>query len=133
MLAIWGLVDRRLSRESRIALALTPVAYALLWGGLTAWAATTDHVFYGQSRISGMQDFSSSRLGIWSNTLSLIASHPWFGVGWGGKVHEGQFGSGGHGPRRMCRRRRVRNRPALAARRRAPRALAGAGGGRVRP
>ena len=83
VLALWGLTDRRLSRESRIALALSPVAYALLWGGLTAWAAATDHVFYGQSRVSGMQDISSSRYGIWANTLELIARHPWFGVGWG--------------------------------------------------
>lgn len=83
VLAVWGVVDRGLSRQTRIALVLTPVAYALVWAGLTAWAAATGHVFYGQSRVSGMQDISSSRYGIWSNTLSLIASHPWFGVGWG--------------------------------------------------
>src|SRR5206468_80980 len=37
--------------------------------------------FAGQTRFDAGGDFSSNRFGIWANALSLIASHPWLGVG----------------------------------------------------
>lgn len=82
LLALWGLLDRRLSRSMRWTLALSPLLYLALWSGLAAWAHSTQHVFAGESRL-GEGDISSSRFGIWSNTLELIRANPWWGVGWG--------------------------------------------------
>ena len=82
-LAAWGALDRTLSRRSRLVLCLSPVVYALCWAGLTSWADLTGHVFGGAARLRNETDISSSRFGIWSDTLALIAQHPWFGVGWG--------------------------------------------------
>ena len=39
-------------------------------------------VFGGEVQLQ-KSDISSSRFGIWSNTLALIAAHPWAGVGFG--------------------------------------------------
>ncbi len=83
LLAAWGLFDRRLSREARWLLALSPLLYAAFWYGTGVWADSTHHVFGGETRFSTQGDVSSSRLGIWANTLTLIRMHPWFGVGWG--------------------------------------------------
>jgi len=82
-LAAWGLLDRRLSRPSRIALILAPIAYALLWELALEWAHLSRHAFGAETRFSAAGDVSSSRFAIWSNTLDLIRAHPWFGVGYG--------------------------------------------------
>jgi O-antigen ligase len=82
-LAGWGLLDRRLSRRARIVLALAPLLYAAMWWGTSLWAAQSNQAFGGQTRFSTSGDMASPRLGIWSNALALIASHPWFGVGFG--------------------------------------------------
>jgi len=82
-LAGWGLLDRRLSRRARIVLTLAPLLYAAMWWGTSLWAAQSSQVFAGQTRFSASGDMASPRLGIWSNALALIASHPWFGVGFG--------------------------------------------------
>ncbi len=83
LLAGWGVVDRRLSASMRRLLWAAPVAYAAFWAGNAAWADYTNHVFGGETRFSGAGDVSSSRFGIWSNTLTLIRLHPWLGVGFG--------------------------------------------------
>ena len=82
LLALWGLLDRRLSQPTRAQLLLAPVAYALLWCGVTAWAHSDQQVFGGEAQLH-KADISSSRFGIWANTLALIAAHPWVGVGFG--------------------------------------------------
>jgi len=82
LLAVWGIVDRRLSKRTRLLLLLTPLLFALMWAGVTEWAHAHEQVFGGEAQLH-KGDISSSRFGIWSNTLSLIASYPWFGVGWG--------------------------------------------------
>ncbi len=85
-LAGWGLLDRRLSRDTRLLLLLAPVLYGISGSLTTAWAAAAGHSVVATSRLAagaGAGDFSSSRFAIWSNTLSLIAAHPWFGVGFG--------------------------------------------------
>ena len=83
VLAVWGALDGTLSRRSRWVLCVSPLIYALCWGGLATWADLTGHVFGGAARLRSETDISSSRFGIWSDTLGLIAQHPWFGVGWG--------------------------------------------------
>ena len=83
LLAVWALLDRRLSRPARALLLLAPVAYAVFWFGTSAWADYSHHVFGGETRFSTKGDISSSRWGIWANTLALIRMHPWAGVGFG--------------------------------------------------
>ena len=82
ILAAWGLLDRRLSRRARALLLLAPVLYALMWAGAAAWSHHAHQVFGGDAQLN-KSDISSSRFGIWGNTLSLIGAHPWFGVGFG--------------------------------------------------
>ncbi|WOB08528.1 PglL family O-oligosaccharyltransferase [Piscinibacter gummiphilus] len=80
LLALWGVVDKRLAPFSRALLSLTPLVYALCWLGMSEWAKASE--FAGAVQLH-KSDPSSSRFGIWANTLSLIAQNPWFGVGWG--------------------------------------------------
>jgi hypothetical protein len=82
-LAGWGLLDRRLSPNARRLLVLAPLIYGAMWWGTTVWATHSHQLFGGQTRFGGGGDISSSRFGIWRNTLALIASHPWLGVGFG--------------------------------------------------
>ena len=82
MLAGWGALDRRLSMPARRMLWLAPVAYALMWAGMAWWAQSQQQVFDGMARLQ-QADLSSNRFAIWSNALSLIAAHPWLGVGFG--------------------------------------------------
>jgi O-antigen ligase len=80
-LAGWGLLDRRLSRSTRALLVLAPLIYAAMWGLTAFWAAQSHEVVGAQVRFGKGVDLATNRYDIWSNTLALIASHPWFGVG----------------------------------------------------
>ena len=82
LLAAWGLLDKRMSRPGRARLLVSPIVFALLWVGLAAWAHQAHQAFGGDEQLA-KGDISSSRFGIWANTLALIARHPWTGVGWG--------------------------------------------------
>ncbi|HEX5687651.1 MAG TPA: Wzy polymerase domain-containing protein [Ideonella sp.] len=82
LLALWGLVDRRLARWVRAALVSAPVAYLLIALAMAGWAHATGHTFGGEERLAE-GDVSSSRFGIWANTLTLIRQQPWTGVGFG--------------------------------------------------
>lgn len=82
LLALWGLFDKRLSRFSRALLWLAPLFYVLCWLGMNEWAQAGAQSFAGGTQLQ-KSDLSSSRFGIWSNTLQLIKQNPWFGVGWG--------------------------------------------------
>lgn len=82
LLALWGAVDRGLSRAARVQLWLVPLVY---WGFYELYAAIAHQqaaLFGGEVQLQ-KSDISSSRFGIWANTLSLIAAHPWAGVGFG--------------------------------------------------
>ncbi|MES2099505.1 MAG: Wzy polymerase domain-containing protein [Pseudomonadota bacterium] len=83
LLAAWGALDRRPSRPARALLIAAPLLYGACWLATGAWADATHHVFGGETRFSTQGDVSSSRLGIWANTLTLIRLHPWAGVGFG--------------------------------------------------
>jgi len=83
VLALWGALDKQRPRAVRVMLMLSPLVYALCWLGLTEWARESHQVFGGAARLTADGDMSSSRFGIWANTLVLIAQHPWFGVGFG--------------------------------------------------
>ena len=80
----WGLLDRRLSRATRILLLCSPLAYLALWEATALWAHQTHQAFGGEERLSGSGLYVSySRYKIWWNSLALIAQHPWLGVGFG--------------------------------------------------
>ena len=83
LLLAWGAFDKRLSPAARRLLCLSPLIGLAFWYGTGVWADQTHHVFGGETRFSGKGDVSSSRFGIWSNTLALIRMHPWSGVGFG--------------------------------------------------
>jgi hypothetical protein len=82
LIAAWGLVDKRLTRRVRLAMLAAPLVYLLCWALVAGWAHSTAHTFGGEARLSE-GDLSSSRFGIWANTLALIRANPWWGVGWG--------------------------------------------------
>ncbi len=82
ILALWGLVDRRLSRPTRALLIAAPALYAVSWAGLARWAEYSQHTFGGAARLAET-DVSGSRFGVWANTLALIKAQPWAGVGFG--------------------------------------------------
>jgi hypothetical protein len=82
LLAAWGAFDRSLSRDARRLLLAAPLLYGLAWGGMWLWAQAGAHAFGGEARLHET-DISSSRFGIWRNTLALIAQQPWRGVGFG--------------------------------------------------
>ncbi|NML16318.1 PglL family O-oligosaccharyltransferase [Azohydromonas caseinilytica] len=79
VLALWGVVDGRLARSSRLLLLGAPLFYA-------AWALalkTLQSGALGAATRLGEADVSGSRFGIWRNTLALIEQQPWAGVGFG--------------------------------------------------
>ncbi|MBC7993319.1 MAG: O-antigen ligase C-terminal domain-containing protein [Rhizobacter sp.] len=82
LLALWGVIDKRLSRFSRVLLWLAPLFYVLCWLGMNEWAQAGAQSFAGGTQLQ-RSDLSSSRFGIWANTFELIKQNPWFGVGWG--------------------------------------------------
>lgn len=82
LLAVWGVVDRRLARWVRVSLVAAPVVYLAFWLLMAGWAHSTGHTFGGEARLAE-SDVSSSRWAIWSNTLQLIRENPWTGVGFG--------------------------------------------------
>jgi len=82
LLALWGGVDKGLSRRARVLLIGSPLVFALIWAGFETWSDNGQHFFGGDAQLT-KGDISSSRFAIWSNTLALIAQRPWLGVGWG--------------------------------------------------
>ena len=82
MLALWGLLDRRLARWVRVSLLAAPVAYLVFWLLMLAWAHATGNTFGGEARLAAA-DLSSSRWAIWADTLDVIRAQPWAGVGFG--------------------------------------------------
>jgi O-antigen ligase len=83
LLAMWGLLDRRLAPHSRQLLVSSPVLYAIGWVALAAWAHSVQQVFGGEARLVSEGALATTRYAIWSNTLELICRHPWAGVGFG--------------------------------------------------
>jgi O-antigen ligase len=84
ILLLWGLADRRLSRFSRVLLIASPLICAASWGFLSLWSSMHGMQTLGAAtRLDDSGDISSFRFAIWHNTLELIRTHPWFGVGFG--------------------------------------------------
>lgn len=82
LLALWGLLDRKLARAQRFALLATPLMLAASWALLAGWAHLGEHTFGAESRLAEGAG-SPSRLAILANAWTLLKMHPWTGVGWG--------------------------------------------------
>ncbi|WP_457419990.1 Wzy polymerase domain-containing protein [Roseateles sp. P5_E7] len=82
MLAVWGLVDCRLSRSARLSLFATTLMLAASWWLMAQWAAESGHAFRGTSRLAEGAG-SPSRLAILRDAWALTLAHPLLGVGWG--------------------------------------------------
>ena len=86
LLALWGAVDRRLSRRSRVLLLAMPVIYLVAFGAMAAWGHFEHQNIGAAARLqaeSGGIDSPNTRSRIWANALALIAQQPWAGVGFG--------------------------------------------------
>jgi O-antigen ligase len=81
-LAAWGLLDRRLSRATRLLLLAAPIVYGMSWLGMNEWAKLSQHTFGGAKRIEESA-LGGSRLAILIDTLAMIRQQPWSGVGFG--------------------------------------------------
>jgi len=82
MLAVWGLVDRRMSRSARLSLLATPLMLGVSWWLMAQWSAESGHAFGAASRLSEGAG-SPSRLAILRDAWALTVANPWLGVGWG--------------------------------------------------
>ena len=87
LLALWGLVDRRLSSTSRWLLATTPVIYTLSYGAMALYGDWSNQTIGAEARIAAGEatgiESPNSRPRIWANALTLIFQQPWTGVGFG--------------------------------------------------
>ena len=82
ILAVWGLLDRKLSRPTRFALMVTPLMLAFSWWAVSVWASAGDHAFGAESRLAEGAG-SPARVAILTNAWSLLMRNPLTGVGWG--------------------------------------------------
>ncbi|MGM9481939.1 Wzy polymerase domain-containing protein [Roseateles sp. NT4] len=82
MLALWGIVDRKLSRSARLSLLATPLMLGVCWWLMSLWSAESGHAFGAASRLSEGAG-SPSRLAILRDAWALTLANPLFGVGWG--------------------------------------------------
>ncbi|MEJ6006213.1 Wzy polymerase domain-containing protein [Paucibacter sp. AS339] len=82
ILAVWGALDRKLGRASKLALLTTPMMLALSWWLLSIWASSGGHALGAESRLAEGAG-SPSRLAIIANAWTLLKANPLTGVGWG--------------------------------------------------
>lgn len=82
LLAVWGVVDRKLSRSARLCLLATPLMLGVSWWGMSVWSAESGHAFRAASRLSEGAG-SPSRLAILRDAWALTTANPLLGVGWG--------------------------------------------------
>ncbi len=82
LLLVWVLMDRSMPKEVR-RLTFAAVVGCALGMGLVLLSAEYSGIASYVEKRSAAPDISSSRFGIWSNTLELIGQNVWTGVGWG--------------------------------------------------
>ncbi|NRF69199.1 O-antigen ligase C-terminal domain-containing protein [Aquincola sp. S2] len=86
LLALWGVLDRRLAKSTRLLLLATPLIYALSYGAMALYGQWSDQAIGAAARLAGEGsgiESPNSRRRIWANALALIAQQPWLGVGFG--------------------------------------------------
>jgi len=82
ILAIWGMLDRKLTRDARLSLLATPLMLGLSWWLMSIWASDGAHAFGAASRLSEGAG-SPARIAILLNAWELLKLNPLTGVGWG--------------------------------------------------
>ena len=82
MLALWGAIDRKLSRTARLSLLATPLMLGACWWLMSQWSAESGHAFRAASRLTEGAG-SPARLAILRDAWALTVANPWLGVGWG--------------------------------------------------
>ena len=82
LLVLWGLLDRSLTRGTRIALIATPLMLGVSWWLMSQWASA-GHTFGAETRLESEGAGSPARLAILANAWELVKRNPWTGVGWG--------------------------------------------------
>ncbi len=82
ILAVWGALDRKLSRAAKLSLLATPLMLGLSWWLLSLWASSGGHALGAESRLAEGAG-SPSRLAIIANAWVLLKANPLTGVGWG--------------------------------------------------
>ena len=83
VLALWGLLDGRLSLFSRGLLLAAPLLCAASVGLTSWWADVQGAGPIGAAARVGQADLSSSRFAIWREAWALAQAQPWLGVGYG--------------------------------------------------
>ncbi len=83
MLALWGLLDARLSRPSRALLIASPLICAASWWLLNLLTGLQDAATPLGATARAAEGLSTTRLLVWRDALALVAQHPWLGVGFG--------------------------------------------------
>ena len=82
VLVVWGALDSRLSRFTRIALVST-IVFSV---GIHAWQWLSEHTSFMPHAVgtaTRASDGDSSHFAIWRNTFEMIRQQPLLGVGWG--------------------------------------------------
>lgn len=82
ILSAWGMLDRKLTRTSRLILLSIPLMLVAGWMLVGFWAEGGEHAFSAAERLS-QGAASPSRFAVWVNALELVRQHPLTGVGWG--------------------------------------------------
>ncbi len=85
VLALWGVLDRTLSRESRRMLLALPLLFALAYGAMAVYGRWAGEAIGAATRLAdaGGIESPNARLNIWADALEMIARSPWTGVGFG--------------------------------------------------
>ena len=83
VLALWGGLDRHLSRFARGLLLAAPLLCAASWGLTALWASIHNTEAIGAAARLGEGAAAAGRWGIWSDAVALIRAQPWLGVGFG--------------------------------------------------
>lgn len=79
----WGRGAGRLSRDSRIGLALMPLSFAVAWPLVNGWLEAHGMGFFAQQKMGDQASHSAERVRILHDAWVLITQHPWWGTGWG--------------------------------------------------
>jgi O-antigen ligase len=82
ILTVWGLMDRKLSQDSRLALLCMPLMLGLSWMLMDVWTESSGHAFGAANRLAEGAG-SPSRLAILANAWKLMQQNLLAGVGWG--------------------------------------------------
>ncbi len=85
LLALWGLVDRRLSAPARRLLLAVPLLFAIAYAAMAGYGHWSHQTVGAATRLeeAGGIESPNARTNIWRNAVTMIGQQPWTGVGFG--------------------------------------------------